>query len=169
MGITIGRAIFRAILVSVFLLAAGCSDKSQDEAAAYQEGMNAYGKGDYAVALEKFKALAEHGNARAQFNLGVMYRQGHGVPQDDQEAVEWWNKAAEQGHAEAQDNLGLRYARGQGIPQDWVQAYKWFAIAAASGNQTAIGNQKVVGIHMPPEKIKEAQALADEWLEKHKK
>jgi TPR repeat protein len=170
MGNMIGNSVFRLIAVSVLLLiVAGCSGQSQDDAATYQLGLDAYGKKNYAVALEKFKAVAEHGNAEAQFNLGVMYRQGQGVAQDDKQAVEWWTKAAEQGHTEAQDNLGLRYARGQGVPQDWVQAYKWFTIAGASGNQIAMGNRKVVGLHMPPDKLKEAQALADDWLAKHKK
>jgi uncharacterized protein len=36
----------------------------------------------------------------AQYNLGVMYAIGQGVPEDDAEAVKWYRKAAEQGHAE---------------------------------------------------------------------
>ena len=169
MGNSMTRALFKGVLLAVFLALAGCGDHSQRNAASYQEGVDAYAKGNYAVALEKFKPLAEGGNALAQFNLGVMHRQGQGVAQDDKEAVAWWNKAAEQGHVEAQDNLGLRYARGQGVAQDWVQADKWFTIAASSGNETAMKNKKVVEIHMPPEKVVEANVLAQEWLTKHKK
>ena len=45
-------------------------------------------------------ALKElHPNAIAQFNLGYMYDQGEGVPQDYKLAVEWHRKAAEQGNA----------------------------------------------------------------------
>ncbi len=163
------RIIFKLILLVYVLVFAGCGGHSQKDAASFQEGVDAYGKGNYAVALEKFKPLAESGDARAQFNLGVMYRQGQGVAQDDKEAVAWWNKAAELGHVEAQDNLGLRYARGQGVAQDWVQADKWFTIAASSGNETAAKNKKVVEIHMQPEKVVEANAAAEEWLSKHKK
>ena len=36
-------------------------------------------------------------NARAQFNLGVMYANGDGVPKDAAEAVKWYRKAADQG------------------------------------------------------------------------
>ena len=36
-------------------------------------------------------------DADAQFNLGVMYDTGEGVPQDDAEAVRWFRLAAEQG------------------------------------------------------------------------
>lgn len=157
------RALFKWALLAVFL--AGCSHAQRDTAS-YQEGIDAYAQGNYAVALEKFKPLAEQGNAQAQFSLGVMYHLGQSVAQDDKEAVVWWSKAAEQGQVEAQDNLGLRYARGQGVAQDWVQADKWFTIAAASGN---VKNKRVVEVHMPPEKITEANALAQEWLTQHKK
>ena len=37
-------------------------------------------------APEELRALAEQGDADAQFNLGVMYGEGLGVPQDDAEA-----------------------------------------------------------------------------------
>ena len=167
-GNSMTRALFKLVLVALFLALAGCGH-SQKNAASYQEGVEAYAKGDFAAALEKFKPLAEDGNMQAQFSLGVMYRQGQGVAADDKEAVAWWTKAAEQGHVEAQDNLGLRYARGQGVAQDWVQADKWFTIAAASGNETALKNKKVVEVHMPPPKVVEANALAQDWLAKHKK
>ena len=54
--------------------------------------------------------LAEQGNAGAQNDLGVMYAEGRGVPQDDAKAIKWFRKAAEQGHADAQLNLGEMYA-----------------------------------------------------------
>jgi hypothetical protein len=49
---------------------------------------------------------AEQGYANAQFNLGLMYDNGHGVQKDDRKAVEWFQKAADQGNAPAQFNLG---------------------------------------------------------------
>lgn len=164
------RALFKFALLAVFLAFGGCNDHTlRDTATGHQEGADAYAHGNYAVALEKFKPLAEQGNMQAQFSLGVMYHQGQGVPQDDKEAVAWWSKAAEQGHVEAQDSLGMRYARGQGIAQDWVQADKWFTIAAGLGNQTGMEDKKVVEVHMPADKIAEANALAQEWLVQHKK
>ncbi len=46
---------------------------------------------------------AEQGLARAQFNLGVMYANGQGVAQNDDEAGKWLRKAAEQGHEGARE------------------------------------------------------------------
>ncbi len=70
--------------------------------AGFDEAVAAYKRGDYATAIREWRPLAEQGNAKAQFNLGVMYDRGLGVPQDYAEAVKWYRKAAEQGHAGAQ-------------------------------------------------------------------
>jgi uncharacterized protein len=37
---------------------------------------------DYAEALKWYLRAADQGDANAQFRLGTMYEQGHGVPQD---------------------------------------------------------------------------------------
>ena len=47
----------------------------------------------------------QQGHADAQYNLGVMYANGSGVPKDEVKAVEWYRKAAQQGHAHAQSKL----------------------------------------------------------------
>ncbi len=50
--------------------------------AGFDEGEAAYQRGDYATALREWRPLAEQGNARAQYGLGLMCRKGGGVPQD---------------------------------------------------------------------------------------
>ena len=54
-----------------------------------------------------FQKAADHGEAAAQNNLGVMYLNGYGVSQDEAAALSWFRKAADQGYAPAQDNLRL--------------------------------------------------------------
>ena len=76
-------------------------------------------------------AAAEQGDAEAQFKLGEMYREGQGVPQDDEAAVKWYALAADQGHAKARTNLGWMYKEGRGVRQDDEEAVKWFRLAAA--------------------------------------
>ena len=104
----------------------------------FQAGLIAYEQGDYATALKEWQPLAEQGDATAQYNLGLMYAQGKGVPQDDAKAVRWYRKAAEQGLAAAQTNLGLIYSQGNGVPKDYVHAYVWYNLAAAQGDEHAI-------------------------------
>ena len=50
------------------------------------------------------KLAAEQGFARAQHNLGLMYANGTGVPQDDVLAYAWLNLAVEQGNELASEN-----------------------------------------------------------------
>ncbi len=97
----------------------------------------AYRRGDYATALRLFRPLAEQGNASAQFFLGVMYRDGRGVPKNDAEAVKWYRLAADQGLAVAQNHLGFRYFNGRGVSQNDAEAAKWFRLAAEKGNASA--------------------------------
>ena len=80
---------------------------------------------------------AEQGDADAQFDLGLAYYSGQGVPQDDKEAVKWFRKVAEQGNAKAQSNLGVMYDTGQGVPQDYKEAVKWYRKAAEQGDAPA--------------------------------
>jgi TPR repeat protein len=60
---------------------------------------------DYAKAAAWFRKAADHGDASAQHNLGVMYAQGQGVARDYAAAVKWYRKGADQGEALAQNNL----------------------------------------------------------------
>ena len=51
----------------------------------FQQGFEATERGDYQTAFKLWLPLAEQGDAKAQFNLGVMYGNGLGVKQDDLE------------------------------------------------------------------------------------
>jgi TPR repeat protein len=57
--------------------------------------------------------MAQVGLVKGQKNLGFMYANGEGVPEDDAEAVKWYRLAAEKGHADAQTNLGAIWSEGQ--------------------------------------------------------
>jgi TPR repeat protein len=69
------------------------------------EGVVAYHRGDYATALREFRPLAEQGDPEAQVQLGGMYQDGRGVPQDYVEAARWFHKAAEQGDRSGKSHL----------------------------------------------------------------
>jgi TPR repeat protein len=120
------------LTLAVLLGSAGVS-VSQD----FQKGVDAYERGDYAIALREWTPLAERGVPGAQYNLGRMYVNGWGVPQDYKTAAKWFTLAAEQGYAEAQFNLGVMYNNGEGVPQDYKTAVKWFTLAAEQGNEYA--------------------------------
>ncbi len=79
------------VLVTAFLAWSGYAW------ADFKAGAEAYFRGDYEAALKELRPLAQEGDATSQFNLGVMYHKGYGVPQDYKEAVRWYRLAAEQG------------------------------------------------------------------------
>ena len=110
----------------------------------YDKAIAAYRAGDYAAAVQEWRPLAEQGEARAQYNLGIMYAKGRGVLQDYAEAVRWYRMAAEQGEAGAQNNLGVMYANGDGVLQDYAEAVRWYRMAAEQGNATAQNNLGVM-------------------------
>ena len=87
--------------------------------------------------IDAMRRAADQGVALAQYNLGVSYETGRGVPQDDAEAVRWYRLAADQGDALAQSNLGLMYATGIGVPQDDAEAVRWYRLAADQGDAIA--------------------------------
>lgn len=64
-------------------------------------------RGDFATALSEWTALAEQGDADAQYNIGVMYANGQGVTQDNVYAHMWWNIAASQGDEDAKHNRDI--------------------------------------------------------------
>ena len=76
------------------------ADNERAIADAFDAAINAYDREEYEVALREFHRLAAMEHGEAQFNLGLMYALGEGVPEDDAEAVRWYTRAAEQGHAD---------------------------------------------------------------------
>jgi TPR repeat protein len=120
--------------------------------AGFEEGHAAYERGDYHTAFREMMPLALAGDPAAQFNLGVMYAQGRGVPRDDAEAVRWYRLAADQGFAEAQYILGAMYVAGRGVPQDDAGAVRWYRSAADQGvaeAQGALGAMYAFGQGVP--------------------
>ncbi len=98
--------------------------------------------------LKSLKALAEKGDAEAQYSLGDMYYDGEGVEQNFKEAAKWTRKAADQGHATAQFNLGMMYERSQGVEKDDKEAVKWYLKSAEQGDaiaQMALGRMYYLG------------------------
>lgn len=133
----------RRILLAICLVIA-CATGVGAGPSEEKEAQSAYASGDYARAASLIRPLAEQSHALAQNNLGLLYRDGMGVPKDEKEAVAWFRKAADQGFAPAQNNLGLMYANGRGMPQDYKQAALWFRRAADQGHENARANLRVV-------------------------
>jgi uncharacterized protein len=116
---------------------------------------------------ETTETRAGHGDAEAQFSLGVKFARD-GAAQDYAQAAHWYLKAADQNHSLAQFNLGIMYAAGQGVLRDEAQSTVWMQKAADLGDagaQFAIGmKHHRASLDGVPEAAPESRIQAYKWL-----
>ncbi|GAB2789746.1 hypothetical protein GCM10027040_15020 [Halomonas shantousis] len=151
-----------AAALSLSLVVVAQAQGGGEEAEAYAEGMAAYDSGEYGKALDLVRSMAEQGDARAQYSLGIMYARGQGVSRDDAEAIKWYRKAAQQGLTDAQYALGTQYANGDGVAQDKIQALRWITLAAEAGDRQAQAARQSLEQQMSHAQVQEAQRLAQQ-------
>jgi Sel1 repeat len=100
---------------------------------------------------------ANAGDSVAQYEMGLRYADGEGVPQNYRDAMAWFAKAAENGNDKAQWKLGLGYMKGIGVPHDEREAVVWFKRAANHGNvraQSALSDAYLSGRGIPRDYVR---------------
>ena len=133
-------------------------------AEAFQDGVAAATRADYAGALRIFSEEAAKGDAKSQYALAEMYRQGQGAPRDYRQAFAWYLKAADQANPGAAFALGDLYQAGQGVARNDQAAANWYAKAAAQGYASA--EVKLGLLYAEGRGEPQSDALAKAWLEK---
>lgn len=133
-----------------------------------QDGIAAMNRKDYPAALRHLEPLARSGNAQAQLRIGLLHYHGHGVRENDRQAVQWFELAARQGLAEAQFQLGNMYAYGlaePGADADPVRiAAQWYFEAARQGHAEA---QYSLGIlFLSGSGVVQDDGEAQRWIER---
>lgn len=119
-------------LLSGLFLAAAISASSAGQ---FEDGLSAAKRGDYTTALVLWRPLAEGGDAVAQFNIGISYLNGYGVPKDVIQAERWLRRSAEAGYASAQNTLGnlLSLNNPELDTARASEAANWYSRAAEQG------------------------------------
>lgn len=128
---------------------------------------------------DQSQTLAAQHNSMGQYNLGLIYEIGQGLPAEEMSqkeaiAAEWYRKAAAQGHVAAQCSLGGMSEGGYGIspeemPQKEAIAVGWYRQAAAQGHagaQQCLGRMYESGRGIPAKEIPQKDRLAVEWFRK---
>ena len=113
-------------------------------------------KGD-AGALEWLVRKATQGNPNAQYELGMLYKDGVDSTKDANDAMELFSKAAEQGHIEAQYELGKLYIFREGCSRNTVKGVELIKDSAdrgCTGAQIFLGNMYRDGYLVPKDKEK---------------
>ncbi len=125
---------------------------------------------------------ANNGDAQAQFDLAMAYREGKDIGKDLPASFKWLKEAAKGGHVEARYEVARDYAveaEGQrvmarfGTPnaimefsRDYGFAVQWFHAAAQKGHVGA--GLELAKLYFAGWGIKQNDAKAKEWAEKVK-
>jgi chromosome segregation ATPase len=98
--------------------------------------------GDYEIAdlssgtlsIDRWKPLAEQGDAEAQYYVARIYANGmSGVAQDYAQAAGWYQRASAQNYKSATLELAYLYEQGLGVPQDRMRALNMQRAASGLG------------------------------------
>ena len=149
--------LFAFSLLFVFLSNAGIV-KAETYSRAYQ----ALEKQDYKTALYYLSFLAANGDARAQYNLGIMYRDGLGVEKDDIQSLTHFLEAAENGHMLGNYSVGLAFLIRKGSDIDAKAAIHYFKESSLLGH--AISPVKIGDLYFQGKLIEKDYVNAHFWL-----
>jgi len=119
------QILLRVLAVSFSLLV--FSNVSVASEASFDMAQRAYNRADFAEAESRFRKLANNGNPPAQYNLGVMYTRGEGVPQDLVQAYFWFSLAASKRYGNARQSRAAvrrvlnssQVAEGKRLVEEW--------------------------------------------------
>ena len=96
----------RAIVLVLFVLFGGLIAGGEG---ALEHGDRAYERGDFKSAFELFEKSCKEGNAKACFNLAVMYDKGEGVQKSKSKAIHYFQKACDNGEMQVCVLMGVIY------------------------------------------------------------
>jgi hypothetical protein len=129
--------------------------------AGLDSGVSAFERGDYQIAQQELRPLAESGNPKAQYYIGLMAYSGKGVAPDSAEAIKWIKPAAENGMADAQYIYALLLEGGTPGAAGKIEAIKWFTLASDQGHVDA--QMKLVDRYSRGDGIKPNLVQAYTW------
>jgi len=94
---------------------------------------NAKDSGNYAIAVENYRELAEFGIPEAQVELARLYLDGKGVEKNPQEAARLFFNAASAGNPKAHYELARLYENGDGVVKSGQKADAYYIRAIELG------------------------------------
>ena len=138
-------------------------------AAGFDDGVDAWLRGDFARAAAEWGPLAESGHAQAANNLARMAELGQDGPVDEAAAARWFRVAAERGHPQAQASLGEYYAERRGGLDDPEAACLWLLLARRAWPEESGGRRYVdfqlarLRPRLSDEQFADVEAQAQAW------
>ena len=137
-----------------------------DAEAQFSLGIKFAGEGaaqDYAQAAHWYLKAAEQSHPLAQFNLGIMYAAGQGVPRDKPNQCSGCKGPQTSATPERNINIGIKHHRAslEGLPEAApelrIQAYKWLQLSSAQGYRSSQAAWAFVALGMTREDVADAK------------
>jgi len=116
----------------------------------------------YTEAALWYHRAANMGIATAAYNLGTLYYNGQGFPQDYAQARHWFEEAAKRNDPYAEFQLGMMYGNGKGVDTDPAAELRWYTKAAEQGLPAAQYNLAVM--YHNAEGVDQDDVKAYAWL-----
>ena len=110
------------------------------------------------------RLAAQQGNPSAMNNLGMLYKDGLGVRQDEQQALTWFKQATQRKEPRALVNLAYMYENGLGVDRDPQRAQALTRQAAELGSpqgQYYVGRRYQLG-----NGVEQSMTQALEWYQR---
>lgn len=150
----------KMMLAGVFLFALFTGIVAQ--ANTLEEARQKLAEKDYAAAHAIYLALANQNDAKACYNLGLMYQDGDGVSKNMDEAVKWYTKSADLGYKEAQYLLASLVFQRQTQSISYPQAVTYYEQAAKQGH---VKSQLNLGmLYLRGDVIAQDMPAAVQWI-----
>ncbi len=99
----------------------------------YMDGKRGVIDRDFAKARQYHLQAAMGGERRSMMDLGTIYDNGYGVPENLIEAARWYLWGAKYGHGPAMYNTALMLETGDAGRTDVVESYMWYILGATEG------------------------------------
>lgn len=119
-------------------------------------------KPDFVKALPYVQVCSDRGSASALNMLGLIYKEGHGVPVDLKKAEELFRQSALKGDFKAQSNLGDLLDPYAKKKSRRIEATAWLIIASRQGEPLAVYRTGELQSQMESKDWEKATGLADE-------
>lgn len=146
---------------SILMLFALCAP-TLAQANTLEEAKQKLAEKDYAGAHAIYLSLANQNDAKACYNLGLMYQDGDGVTKSMDEAVKWYTKSADLGYKEAQYTLASLVFQRQTQSISYPQAVTYYEQAAKQGH---VKSQLNLGmLYLRGDVIAQDMPAAVQWL-----
>ncbi len=129
------------------------------------------------IETKRLLALANRGDAKSQFDLGVAYAYlpppaGEAATANRAQSMKWLSRAAQQGLSRAQAELAEQYLDGPATPSRQIRACAWFILAVESARgvyrQEAQLRYAQVSVRLAPDHLAKAKRIAHLWARKQR-